>query len=277
MTRASSKAGLTLLELVVVVAIITVLAGVAIPTLSTYIENQTTDESAERMELLAEAMRHYARDNLRVPDELADLVRPDGSDTWRGPYVTDYIQGWARKDPGYQNDNWGRALDWQAGGRVSGDLRSAGANGVMGDEDDLVLNVDVRPLLREITLERLEVINTAVLAYNSQYQASAPLTGDIDQVVSILVQQGFLPGGQEWTEDAFGDPLQVNGNPVTSVFSPNVLNGSQPGGTGTGPRGAPGSGRPNNPGRSNSPPPGQGGGRGNWIQGGGSGGGGGGQ
>ena len=222
--RDGSVTGLTLLELIVVMAIITILAGVAVPTLSTFIDNKTTDESAERMQVISDSMQSYARDLLALPGSLDDLASSSATN-WRGPYIPKYIQGWAATEPDFRNDNWGRALQWSAGSDNTGTITCAGPNGVMGDDDDLSLEVDIRPLLRELTVDRLRIVNTAIQAYNAQDQGEDPLTGNAEAVVDSLKVGGFLPDTQSWDYDLFGTRFNTDGNPVVGFYSSNILNG----------------------------------------------------
>ena len=222
-----------MLELVVVMAVITILASIAVPTISTYIENKTEDESAERMEIIAEAIQAYARDHLVPPPDLDSLQTGSGT-SWRGPYIPQYIQGWAATESDFRNDNWSRPFRWVLTNNVEGTITCAGANGLLDDADDLILQVDIRPLLRELTIEWLKVVNAGVTSYNADFLPGQPLVGDAEMVVTQLQAAGYLSSTQNWAYDAFGSILLTDGSPIASLYSSNVLNGFDPGGGGKG-------------------------------------------
>ena len=223
MSVLKGQRGVTLIELIVVMSIITILAGVALPGIGSLIRRQREDESAARMKEIQIAVKAYARDLLQVPNELR-LLASSTAASWRGPYIQDQMQG-ISADPDFAKDAWSNAFAWSATSNEEGQLVSAGANGVLGDADDLSLTIDVRPILREITIERMAVINAAIRLYNLRHQGSSPLTGSVAQVLATLQIQGFLSASAAVTKDAFGATWLADGSPVTALYSSKVLNG----------------------------------------------------
>lgn len=157
--------GLTLLETVVVVAILGVVVGALVPMLVTRREGTRSEETAEALRRLKRGIvalpgpgggegdgggPGFLSDMGRLPDSLPQLVVPGGAPSfardpalrlgagWRGPYV-DARRGEVARDA------FGRAL-WYSrsdtspapGTTWAGFVRSAGADGAHGSPDDLV-------------------------------------------------------------------------------------------------------------------------------------------
>jgi len=78
--------------------------------------------------MLTAAIRMYELDQGKLPDSLSDLVEPDGSKTWVGPYV-------GGKFP---RDAWGKQIQYRVLGVKDFELRSVGPDGVEGTSDDMV-------------------------------------------------------------------------------------------------------------------------------------------
>lgn len=252
------RGGVTLLELVVVMAIIALLAGVAMPGIGSMIRSQREDETAMRMEEINKGTIAYARDHLAVPRVLANLSNSTGR-SWRGPYIQESLKG-TGPDPDFKKDVWGRAFRWRRVNSREGRLTSAGANGRFGDGDDLALTIDIRPVLREITLERMERINTAIRNYNAKHQNTKALTGNASTVLRELKRRRYLPNNSSYDRDAFGDAWLLDGSPVTAAYSRNLLNGNATaaGGGGRGSRSGGSGGRGRTRGRSRGPGRGRG-------------------
>ena len=75
--RKQNTHGFTLIEVVVVMAILTILVGVAVPSLSGYYRHSQETERAGQEELAGKALRQYYAFEGGFPD-LADLAPADG-------------------------------------------------------------------------------------------------------------------------------------------------------------------------------------------------------
>jgi prepilin-type N-terminal cleavage/methylation domain-containing protein len=148
MTTQRSR-GFTLLELVVVVAVIGILVAAIAPSMMQRVVDARVDETRDEARILHEAMVGKAGENQfgfvgdigRLPSSFQELAQAGGLPAyttstfrsvgmgWRGPYVN---MGVTAND--YLTDAFGRPYS----GATSGQVRSAGADGVPGNADDIV-------------------------------------------------------------------------------------------------------------------------------------------
>jgi general secretion pathway protein G len=120
-----SEAGFTLLELLIVIAILGMLAVVGTVQMMSYLERARSDTAKLQIDQLGAALNLFRIDVGRLPtnDEgLKALVEvPAAVDGWRGPYLT---------KPEAIRDPWGRTFVYrQPGSHGQYDLMSYGADG----------------------------------------------------------------------------------------------------------------------------------------------------
>lgn len=128
--------GFTLLELLVVVLIIGLLAGIVAPRFMAQISRSEVTTARAQMDALAKAINAYRLDMGRYPPAspgLRALLESPGDPRWRGPYM----EGAIPPDP------WGSAYQYRSPGEQGRDfeIRSLGrdrAPGGSGDDADLV-------------------------------------------------------------------------------------------------------------------------------------------
>lgn len=130
------RTGFTLLELVVVVAIIAVLASVVAPNLVRHAADAKVQAARSQMEMLSLALEAYHLDMDDYPSTEQGLeilrVKPSGIpniDSWRGPYIK-------REIP---LDPWGRAYKYRYPGEndsTSFELATFGKDGILGGSAD---------------------------------------------------------------------------------------------------------------------------------------------
>ncbi len=94
--------GFTLVELLIVVAIIATLAGIATPLFSSYVDRARTARVKEELRLLSREITMFYEDNNRYPNNLAEVGLNSMRDPWGNPYqylpVAGTPQGQLRKD-----------------------------------------------------------------------------------------------------------------------------------------------------------------------------------
>jgi general secretion pathway protein G len=127
--NSSASAGFTLVELIVVVIIIGLLAGLVVPQFIKQEEKATAKAAKAQIELLGTALDTYRLDVGRYPSTQEGLQvlsqRPGGVDRWDGPYLKKAVP----------NDPWGKPYVYKSpGDHGPYDIISYGADGVPGGE-----------------------------------------------------------------------------------------------------------------------------------------------
>jgi general secretion pathway protein G len=120
-----AQAGFTLVELLVVLAILGMLVAIATPQVLKYLGKAKTDTAQIEIKSMATALDLFLVDNGRYPTQqegLAALVTaPPGLASWSGPYL---------KSNGVPNDPWGHPYQYRIPGQKSEyDLYTLGADG----------------------------------------------------------------------------------------------------------------------------------------------------
>lgn len=136
--RNRRRSGFTLLEILVVVAIIALLAAFVVPSFintQAQQEKKITQTAVSNNGPIATAIDTFRLEVGRYPKELSELTqKPDDEEEakkWNGPYI---------KDAKDLRDAWQREIKYESPGKVnegSYDLWSMGPNGQDGDDDDI--------------------------------------------------------------------------------------------------------------------------------------------
>ncbi|KAA3523472.1 type II secretion system protein GspG [Agrobacterium tumefaciens] len=127
---ADHESGFTMVELLVVLAIIGLVAAIAAPQVLGYLGSARVDTAKIQMRNLQSALELLYIDAGRYPSNTEGLAalmtRPDGYSTWNGPYIK---QTSALVDP------WGVPYQYkQPDGGVSPTIMSLGRDGKAGGE-----------------------------------------------------------------------------------------------------------------------------------------------
>lgn len=223
-SRSRSERAFTLIEMVVAIAIIAVLVGAAVPVTSKILTYQARKATREELEKLSDAACDYFRDTQELPAKIADLLVDPGAKGWSGPYLPGVVADQLTGLTGYEVDAWSRAYKLTASGDVL-TITSAAEDASFGDASDVAIDVNVTWIRREETLDQLKTINQAIGLYNSQYQATAPLSSSWPTALDQLVAKGFLPSTEGYQKDAWGaefvgDP--PGKSPLVKVQSPTL-------------------------------------------------------
>lgn len=128
-------AGFTLIEILVVIAVVAILASIVSPMVFRNVGDAKATAARAQIEILGLALESYRLDNDQYPDTGAGLqalrVQPAGDEAprWRGPYLRKEIP----------LDPWGRPYVYTSPGTAnprSYDLLSRGRDGAEGGEDE---------------------------------------------------------------------------------------------------------------------------------------------
>ena len=123
------KAGFTLIEVLLVVVIIGILVGIAIPRLGGRVRQAQIAAAEADVNNIGMALRLYEVDNGTYPPNLQALInKPGNAPNWRGPYL----------EKGLPKDPWGNDYIYQMPGTRnphSYDLKSYGPDGVESADD----------------------------------------------------------------------------------------------------------------------------------------------
>jgi general secretion pathway protein G len=130
MKRARRNTGFTLVELMLVVVIIGILAGVVLPKLAGKTKIAKINATKQQVRIFETSVDMYELEVGKLPDSLKDLVVDPGESNWNGPYLSKRA---LPKDP------WGNAYVYNKEGSrgITYDVYSVGEDGIDGTDDDI--------------------------------------------------------------------------------------------------------------------------------------------
>ena len=101
------RAGFTLVELLITIAILAVLAAIGVPSYSRYVDRARVAQATGDIRRLEVLIAQFQSDNQRLPASLAEIGKAAMLDPWRNPYqyldlsslsVDKKLMGQVRKD-----------------------------------------------------------------------------------------------------------------------------------------------------------------------------------
>jgi len=206
---------------VIVLTIMSVLAGVAIPVTKTVLDRSHAKATRVEIQALSDATAAMFEDTWALPHQVADLLVDTGIAGWSGPYLPGSFNDSISGLRGYEVDGWSRSYVLDPVGDVLR-ITSQGPDREIGGGDDIELSLDVTMLRRAETLERLAILNTAIQSYNAVMQSKKSLPADFGSIHTALVVKGFLPSSSAFETDAWADafvPDPLHQTPVVRVTS----------------------------------------------------------
>ena len=122
-----SRQAFSLIEILVIVTIMGLIAGIAIPKYVKHVERAKVHKARQETKILAQTAKTYYLDNGDYPNALEDLVeKPSGASSWHGPYLEYELPP----------DPWERPYNYEKPGndKRDFDIYSYGADGQPGGE-----------------------------------------------------------------------------------------------------------------------------------------------
>lgn len=212
--------GFTLLEIVIVMAVLALLVGVVTPAVGGILRSKARAATIQEMEAMAEgALAHYS--DVRVWPTGPDELMVSTTSGWAGPYMPGTMDDPWSGQSGYSIDGFGESYTFTANG-VSLTMTSNGPDRTNGTDDDLSLVVNAAPVLRQETQRELNALNTAITQYYAASPPPAPLSGTWSAALLALEGAGIVPAGAGYETDGWGNAYQgvpVGVTPLTQVTS----------------------------------------------------------
>ncbi|MBP9706087.1 MAG: type II secretion system protein GspG [Oligoflexales bacterium] len=126
--KRKGETGLTLIEIIIVVALLATLMAYIASNLTTQAENAKQDQSKIAMSKIQQSLEMYKIHVGTYPESLDALLNnPGDSKKWRGPYI----------EENKLRDPWDQEFQFQKEGRAF-KITSPGSDGELGTADDIV-------------------------------------------------------------------------------------------------------------------------------------------
>ena len=220
------SAGFSLLELIVVVSILAILAGAAVPVSRKLIDRAARKATESELSVLADAAGRYFEDTSLLPLSLDQLIYDSDAPGWTGPYLQSLGNDIRSGLHSALVDGWSQEYSVTLESESVLLITSPGPDGQLGELLDYSIRLDVTSIRRQQTIQTLEILNQAIGHYNALNSGSLPLPIHFDELLSLLVTNGFLPEREGFTSDGWGQPFVADPprkSPVVRVQSPSMF------------------------------------------------------
>ncbi|NOX97696.1 MAG: prepilin-type N-terminal cleavage/methylation domain-containing protein [Nitrospirae bacterium] len=187
MTQRGKERGFSLIEVVVMVAILALMAGIAIPLIGTSLRIKGKEATREEMGNIETAINMYYQDTTELPSTLADLNTDPGVSGWDGPYMT------TQPNDDYTKDAWQKSYYYDPSYDTTGGstpnsilLYSYGHNGQ--DDSNSGTSLDYNnDLIR-------------VISYNMIRERKERVRDELDKVNAAAEEYDNVPGNSYPTQ-----------------------------------------------------------------------------
>ncbi|NOY53959.1 MAG: prepilin-type N-terminal cleavage/methylation domain-containing protein [Deltaproteobacteria bacterium] len=201
----TTTAGFSLIEIVIVIAVLSILAGMMVPMSVHLIDQRNVESTKKEMSEIKDGLLHYYEDvsPSAFPANLADLVTaPFGITGWNGPYFS----GSASE---VQTDAWGNNYTYRESGNYaivisggndksvdSGSYDNFPPSDSPADNSDLVVNVNGNLIADKLNEEKIEETKEILKL----------VAGDIYNTNPTTAPTSYTPS----LSDAWGNTIQYN-------------------------------------------------------------------
>lgn len=201
----SLAAGFSLIEIVIVIAVLSVLAGMMVPMSVHLVDQKNVETTQKEMAEIKDGLLHYYEDVSpnAFPAGLADLITaPSGVTGWNGPYFS----GSASE---VQTDGWGSNYTYQKSGNYA--IVISGGNDKSVDTDsyndfppsdspadnsDLVINVNGNLIVDKLNEDKIDETREILKLVGGDIYNTNPTTAPASYTPSLA--------------DAWGNNIQYN-------------------------------------------------------------------
>jgi len=203
--NSGTTAGFSLIEIIVVIAVMSILAGMMVPMSVHLIDQKNVETTKKEMSEIKDGLLHYYEDVSpnAFPANLADLViAPSGVTGWNGPYFS----GSASE---VQTDAWGSDYTYQQSGNYAivisgGNDKSVTAGSYNdfppsdspADNSDLVVNVNGNLIADKLNEEKIDETKEILKLVGGDIYNTNPATAPASYTPSL--------------SDAWGNTIQYN-------------------------------------------------------------------
>ncbi len=133
--------GLSLVEIMIVIAIMGIFAGIALPRFLTYLDTAKVRTTEQNLMVIKQGINAFYGDTGHYPERLVDLVRKPHDEKVARGWSNPYVEQKNGDEDGLPLDGWKRSFEYRLLDQRSGkpyELFSYGSHGEDGPEDERI-------------------------------------------------------------------------------------------------------------------------------------------